>query len=188
MSRRLAQGIEGTAPVTARAPVEAVIALGANLGDRAGTLGHAVADLGRLPLVDEVRASAAIETTAVKPDGPDAASPAYLNAVAIVTTRLAPTVLLSYLHAIEVRHGRERRSARSASEAGWEDRTLDLDLIAYGVVQSAGPALVLPHPRAADRDFVLIPWLSIDPDAQLPGVGRVDELLRRRQDESEESP
>jgi 7,8-dihydro-6-hydroxymethylpterin-pyrophosphokinase len=59
----------------------------------------------------------------------------------------------------------------------WADRTLDLDLIAYGDVRSESADLTLPHPRAADRDFVLAPWLALDPDAVLPGHGRVDRLL-----------
>jgi 2-amino-4-hydroxy-6-hydroxymethyldihydropteridine diphosphokinase len=179
MNRRLAQGINGVPTAAAVAPVVAVVALGANLGDRAATLGHAIADLGRLPLVNGVVASAAIETTAMKPEGPDAAAPPYLNAVALVSTRLAPSVLLSYLHAIEARHGRDRGALRRAQEPGWEDRTLDLDLIAYGDVRSDDPALLLPHPRAAERDFVLMPWLSIDPDAEVPGAGRADRLLER---------
>ena len=120
----------------------------------------------------QIRAAAPVESVAVKPDGPDAEAPAYLNTVALVTTRLAPSVLLSYLHAIEARHGRERRER-------WGDRTLDLDLIAYGDVQSTDPALLVPHPRAAERDFVLEPWLAVDRDAVLPGAGRVDELLAR---------
>jgi len=62
------------------------------------TPGTALADLQRLPLVDAVTASAAVESVAVKPDGPDAEAPAYLNAVALVTTRLAPSVLLAFLH------------------------------------------------------------------------------------------
>jgi len=86
-------------------------------------------------------------------------------------------VLLAYLHAIEARHGRERRER-------WGDRTLDLDLIAYGDVTSADPRLTLPHPRAAERDFVLAPWLAVDPDAVLPGAGRVDELLARLRERS----
>lgn len=180
MNRRLAGGSSTDAPRADRVPVRAVVALGANLGDRSATLESALTAIGRLPLVDEVRASAAVESVAVKPDGPDAESPAYLNAVALVTTRLAPSVLLSYLHAIELRHGRERRER-------WGDRTLDLDLIAYGDVVSRDAALTLPHPRAAERDFVLVPWLSVDPDAELPGVGRVDALLdrlRRRPDDA----
>jgi 7,8-dihydro-6-hydroxymethylpterin-pyrophosphokinase len=96
-------------------------------------------------------------------------------------------VLLGYLHAIEVRHGRTRAAARSAHEAGWEDRTLDLDLIAYGDVVSDDPRLLLPHPRAGERDFVLEPWLAVDPDAVLPGVGRVDEALQRLRAEAAES-
>lgn len=177
MNRRLAGGFAGDAAPAHRAPVRAVVALGANLGDRAATLEAAFADLQRLPLVDDVRASGAVESVAVKPDGPDAAAPAYLNAVALVTTRLAPSVLLTYLQAIELRHGRERRER-------WGDRTLDLDLIAYGDVVSRDDALTLPHPRAAEREFVLAPWLSIDPDAELPGAGRVDALLARLSDTS----
>ncbi len=176
MNRRLAQGFEGEVTRTRHAPVEAVVALGANLGDREATMAAAVEELGRLPLVDAVRASAPIESVAVTLEGPDAGAPAYLNAVAILTTRLAPSVLLGYLHAIEERHGRERR-------VRWGDRTLDLDLIAYADVVSDGPALLLPHPRAAERDFVLAPWLELDPDATLPGVGRVDAALARLRDQ-----
>ena len=97
------------------------------------------------------------------------------RAMARLRTRLAPSVLLDYLHAIEERHGRERRAAGGPR---WQDRTLDLDLIVYGEVVSDGAALTLPHPRAAERDFVLAPWLQLDGDAVLPGRGRVADLLR----------
>ena len=172
MNRRLAEGFTGSAPPPPRAPVAAVVALGSNLGDRAETLRAAVTDLARLPLVDDVRVADVIETVAMTPDGPDAEAPAFLNTVALVTTRLAPSVLLTYLHAIEARHGRERHER-------WGDRTLDLDLIAYGDARSDTDSLRLPHPRAAEREFVLAPWLLLDPEAELPGVGRADELLRR---------
>lgn len=172
MNRRLAQGFQGEASVVQRAPIDAVVALGANLGDRATTMASAIEELGRLPLVERVRASEPVESVAVTLEGPDASAPAYLNAVAIVTTRLAPSVLLGYLHAIEERHGRERR-------VRWGDRTLDLDLIAYGDLRSDEPSLLLPHPRAVERDFVLEPWLAIDPDAVLPGVGKVADALGR---------
>ncbi|MGA7148019.1 MAG: 2-amino-4-hydroxy-6-hydroxymethyldihydropteridine diphosphokinase [Microbacterium sp.] len=175
MNRRLAQGFQGEVASQGRPPVVAVVALGANLGDRARSLAEAIAALGHLPLVDDVRASEPIESVALKPEGPDAAAPAYLNAVALLTTRLAPSVLLGFLHAIEERHGRERRER-------WGDRTLDLDLIAYGDVVSDTPALLLPHPRAAERDFVLAPWLQVDPEATLPGTGRVDAALARLRD------
>lgn len=179
MNRRLAQGFDGDVDPHPHPPVEAVVALGANLGDRAATMSAAIEDLARVPLVDAVRVSEPIESVALKPEGRDAAAPAYLNSVAVLTTRLAPSVLLGYLHAIEKRHGRVRSADRSAREPGWEDRTLDLDLIAYGDIVSDDPRLLLPHPRAAERDFVLGPWLAVDPDAVLPGVGRVDEALRR---------
>jgi 7,8-dihydro-6-hydroxymethylpterin-pyrophosphokinase len=82
-------------------------------------------------------------------------------------------VLLGFLQAIEQRHGRVR-------EERWGDRTLDLDLISYGDVVSDDPRLTLPHPRAAERDFVLVPWLEVDRDAELPGVGRIADLPAAR--------
>ena len=170
MNRRLAQGFQGDPAPHGRPPVEAVVALGANLGDRARTIATAVAALGHLPLVDDVRASEPIESVAIKPQGPDASAPAYLNAVALLTTRLAPSVLLDYLHAIEERHGRERRER-------WGDRTLDLDIVVYDDVTLNSPDLTLPHPRAGERDFVLAPWAQLEPDATLPGLGRIDALI-----------
>lgn len=172
MSRRLAEGLDAPAPQPSGGPTRAVIALGANLGAREQTIAEAILDLGRLPLTTLVAAADPIESVAVTLGGPDADAPRYLNTVALIDTRLAPTLLLGYLHAIEGRHGRERRER-------WGSRTLDLDIIAYGDVRSDAPSLVLPHPRAAERDFVLDPWLSLDPDAVLPGVGRVAELRRR---------
>ncbi|GGH45075.1 2-amino-4-hydroxy-6-hydroxymethyldihydropteridine diphosphokinase [Microbacterium album] len=170
MSKLLAQPLGNPPAVPPREPVTAVVALGANLGDRAATLAEAVEELRRLPLVDEVVASEPIDSVAVTLAGPDESEPSYLNAVALVRTRLAPSVLLAQLHAIEARHGRERRER-------WGARTLDLDLVSYGDVVSDDPRLLLPHPRAAERDFVLAPWLEVQPDAVLPGRGRVSELL-----------
>jgi 2-amino-4-hydroxy-6-hydroxymethyldihydropteridine diphosphokinase len=175
MSRRLAQGFDG-GPGEAVPAVAAVIALGSNLGDRERILQEAVDDLRRVPLTASVRVAAAIESVAVRVDGPDAEAPAYLNTVAIIETRLAPSILMSYLHAIEDRHGRERREQ-------WGDRTLDLDLVAYGELQVRTRQLTVPHPRAAERPFVLDPWLALDADAVLPGVGRVDELRAALADE-----
>lgn len=167
MSVRLAHGI-GDAP--SADPVRAVVALGANLGQRAETLAAAVTALGALPLTSDVRVSTPIETVAVTLDGEDADAPRYLNAVALLQTRLAPTTLLRELHRIEAEHGRVRRER-------WGDRTLDLDLIAYDGARIDGEHLTVPHPRAHERDFVLAPWLEIDPDAEIPGRGRVDALL-----------
>lgn len=172
MSRRLAQGFTGDGQAPDAAPVVAVVAIGANLGDREATIVAALHDLERLPLTTRVRAAEPIETVALTPSGPDVDAPAYLNTVALLTTRLAPSVLLAYLQDIEARHGRERT-------VRWGDRTLDLDLIAHGDVRLQSPRLTLPHPRAAERDFVLEPWSRIDPDAVLPGHGPIAALLRR---------
>jgi 2-amino-4-hydroxy-6-hydroxymethyldihydropteridine diphosphokinase len=149
--------------------MDAVVAIGANLGDRSDTIDAAVAELRGLPLVASVRVAPLIESVAVKLDGPDEDAPPYLNTVAVLQTRLAPAVLLAHLNRIEAEHGRVRLER-------WGDRTLDLDLIAYGDVRSDDERLTLPHPRAAERTFVLDPWLALDPAAVLPGAGPVADL------------
>lgn len=167
MSVRLAHGM-GEAPRST--PVTAVVALGANLGRRRETLAAAVEELTRLAQTSDVRVSEPVETVAVTLDGEDEDAPRYLNAVAILRTRLAPRELLASLHRIEARHGRVRRER-------WGDRTLDLDLITYGDEIIDRADLVVPHPRAHERVFVLAPWAQLDPDADLPGHGRVTDLL-----------
>ena len=135
-------------PRPGREPVTAVVALGSNLGDRRATIARAIERISRLPLVEDVQVSELFETVALRVEGPDPDAPGYVNAVALVTTRLDPQVLLGMLHAIEDENGRERRER-------WGDRTLDLDLITYGDVISDDPRMLLPHPRAAERLFVL---------------------------------
>lgn len=158
----------------------AVVALGANLGDRAETIERAAARIARLPLVDDVVLSPLHKTVAVRLDGPDPDAPGYVNAVALVTTRLAPSILLGMLHAIEDEHGRERRER-------WGDRTLDLDLITYGDLVSTDPRLLVPHPRAAERLFVLEPWQEVDPHAVIPGHGDIATLIARLRAADEQS-
>lgn len=153
---------------TAEGP--AVIALGANLGDRRATLAAAVRAIADLPGVELTAVSSFIETPALKPHGVDTDAPAYLNGVATVLSALPPHALLDALNAIEHANGRVR-------DEHWGDRTLDLDLITFAELQQSDERLTLPHPRAAERDFVLRPWLEIQPDAVLPGRGRVDALL-----------
>lgn len=177
MSRNLANPPSLPGPRPGRDESVAVVAFGANLGDREDTIRAAAERISRLPLVSDVRLSSLFETVALRLDGPDPEAPGYVNAVALVTTRLAPSILLGMLHAIEDEHGRERHER-------WGDRTLDLDLIAYGEESADGAGLQLPHPRAFERLFVLEPWLELDGDAVLPGRGRVAELvadLRRRE-------
>ena len=157
----------------AAAPTRAVVALGANLGARAAALTDAVAAMAALPGTRVVAVSRWHDSIAVTETGPDPSKPGYLNGVALLDTALAPTHLLHHLLRIEREHGRDR----GAHVERWADRTLDLDLIAYGDVTRDDPRLTLPHPRAHERDFVLAPWLDIDPDARIAGRGRVADLL-----------
>lgn len=149
----------------------AVIALGSNLGERSDTLSAAVADLVDLPEVRLLVISPIVQTKAVggPPDQPD-----FLNMVIAVETSLPPKALLAHCHAVEQKHLRVR-------EVHWGPRTLDVDIITYGDLVSADPELTLPHPRAAQRAFVLYPWSLIDPLAELNGE-RVGELAARATD------
>ncbi|WBU37553.1 2-amino-4-hydroxy-6-hydroxymethyldihydropteridine diphosphokinase [Homoserinibacter sp. YIM 151385] len=149
---------------------EAVIALGANLGDREATIRAALAELDRADGLRILDVSPLAETAALTPRGVDPGKPAYLNAVAIAATALAPLELLDVLAAVETAHGRVRAER-------WGDRTLDLDLVQLEGVELDTERLTLPHPRAAERDFVLGPWAAVRPDAVLAGHGPVAELL-----------
>ncbi|MDM4761647.1 2-amino-4-hydroxy-6-hydroxymethyldihydropteridine diphosphokinase [Galbitalea sp. SE-J8] len=148
----------------------AVLALGANLGDRAATLAAAVADLRATRGIVVTAVSDAVETPALKPDGVDVTAPAYLNAVVTIRTHLSPRELLETVNRIEAEHGRVRAER-------WGDRTLDIDIVAIDGLVVDEPGLTVPHPRAAERAFVLAPWLQVDADAAIPGRGRVDALL-----------
>lgn len=141
------------------------VAMGANLADRAATLRSALDALSESLRVRGV--SDVYETDAV---GGPPDQPAFLNAVLVADTELPSVALLGRLHEVEAAHGRVR-------EVRWGPRTLDLDLLAYGDETSADPALTLPHPRAHERAFVLVPWAQVDPDFVVPGLGRVIDLL-----------
>jgi 2-amino-4-hydroxy-6-hydroxymethyldihydropteridine diphosphokinase len=156
--------------VTARIEHDVVLALGSNLGDREGTIRAGIRDIAALSGVVVTGASGLVETPALKPEGVDEDAPAYLNAVITARTALDPHVLLRQLHGIERENGRVR-------DVRWGDRTLDIDIIAYGCLLIASDDLTVPHPRAGERAFVLAPWLQVSPDATLPGLGRVDALL-----------
>lgn len=137
----------------------AYIALGSNLGDRERHLHAALAALRAQRGVRDVVTSRVYETD---PIGPGVQRP-YLNAVARVSTELSPRVLLDRLLAIERHEGRERGAVRNAP------RTLDLDLLLYGERQIDEPGLVVPHPRMAQRAFVLEPLCDLAPDLVIPG-------------------
>jgi len=144
----------------------AVLALGSNLGDRLATLQGAVDALLAPPGLALVALSPVYETVPV--GGPP--QPEYLNAVLIADTALPATDLLRRGQGVEAAFGRVRQEV-------WGPRTLDVDVIVYGDVVSDDPELTLPHPRAQERAFVLAPWLDADPDAEIPGRGRVAALL-----------
>jgi 2-amino-4-hydroxy-6-hydroxymethyldihydropteridine diphosphokinase len=154
----------------------AVIALGSNLGDRVANLRAAVADIGTLDGVRMVAASGLVESHALKPEGVDEAAPNYLNAVVLVSSALDPDELLTALNRIETEHGRVRAER-------WGDRTLDLDIITFGSMTLDTARLSIPHPRAWERPFVVVPWLQVEPDAILPGRGRIEALAAARSDE-----
>lgn len=150
-----------------------VIALGSNLGDRRAVLEDAIARLSSFVTV--TGRSAWFETDPVG----GVPQPDYLNAVVVGTTALGPTHLMRRLHEIEAAAGRTR-------EVRWGARTLDLDLVQHGHPDDPASLalldgdLVLPHPRAHERAFVLVPWLDADPRAALATGGRtlsVRELL-----------
>jgi 2-amino-4-hydroxy-6-hydroxymethyldihydropteridine diphosphokinase len=148
----------------------AVLSLGSNLGDREATIRAAVREIAALPGVVALRASGLVETPALRPDGIDPTAPNYLNAVMTVRSALDPVALLAALNGIEREHGRVRSTR-------WGDRTLDIDVVSCGALRVNSPELTVPHERAAERAFVLLPWLQIDPDAQLPGHGPVRDLV-----------
>ena len=146
----------------------AVLSLGANLGDRAGTLRAALTALADDGLVAR---STLYETP---PWGP-VEQPPYLNAIAIVRGSRDARGWLARAHELEQAAGRTR-------DVRWGPRTLDVDVIVVTEddgtpVLSDDPELTLPHPRAHERAFVLVPWLTLEPGAVLPGHGRVADLM-----------
>jgi 2-amino-4-hydroxy-6-hydroxymethyldihydropteridine diphosphokinase len=145
-------------------PHRIVLALGSNLGDSTVILGQAIEEIG--DFVTGIRRSSNYRTEPV--GGP--AQPDFLNVVILGVTELAQEELLSKLQGIEVRHGRVRAER-------WGARTLDIDLIDFDSTPWLSATLTLPHPRAHQRAFVLIPWNEVDPAAVLVGSGTVKSLL-----------
>ncbi len=141
------------------------LSLGANQGDRVAALQSAVdllATIGTLVGVSDV-----YETDPV--GGPE--QPDYYNAVVVVETEATPLEVLAVAQQAE--QGRQR-----IREVRWGARTLDVDVLAYGQQCSDDPVLTLPHPRAVQRGFVMIPWAQIDPDFTLPDGRAVHEIAR----------
>jgi len=142
-----------------------VLSLGANLGDAQTTLRLAV---DALSLVPEITVNAVSDVYHTAPVEVPNAQPDYSNLVVTGQTTLDPFALLRRLAAIEAHFGRVRPYPHAP-------RTLDIDLIAMGNFVVHTDTLLLPHPRAHERGFVLVPWAQIAPDATLP-EGRVADL------------
>ncbi|MEG3628423.1 2-amino-4-hydroxy-6-hydroxymethyldihydropteridine diphosphokinase [Streptomyces poriticola] len=156
------------ADTTLSNPKRAVISLGSNLGNRLETLQGAVDALEDTPGLRIKAVSPVYET---EPWGVEPGSqPSYFNAVVILKTTLPPSSLLERAQAVEEAFHRVR-------DERWGARTLDVDIVSYADVVSDDPQLTLPHPRAHERAFVLVPWHDLDPEARLPGRGPVADLL-----------
>lgn len=146
----------------------AVLSLGSNLDDPLAHLTGGVAQLRRAFGVDVVAVSPVYRTDPVgvryQPD--------FLNIVVLIDTELSPQALLSTCHDIEREHERSRDTVHGP-------RTLDVDIVSFADLSLDEPELTLPHPRAHERGFVLIPWLDIEPQAEIPGEGTVQDLAAR---------
>lgn len=153
---------------------QVVLALGSNLGDRLANLQAGIDLLTADPGITPVAVSAVFETSPFGgpevPEMPD--QPDYLNAVLLAVSDLPALEILRRCQAAEQARGRVRA-------VRWGPRTLDIDIITYGDEISDDPRLTLPHPRAHERAFVLVPWRDVDPDGLLPGYGRVADLVAR---------
>jgi len=147
---------------------EVVLALGCNLGDRLANLQAGLDHLAAAAGLRVTAVSAVFETAPV--GGPP--QPDYLNAVLLAESELPAIEILRLCHDAEQARGRVR-------DQRWGPRTLDVDLIACDDEVTSDPELTLPHPRAHERAFVLLPWLDVDADAQLVGFGPVADLLAR---------
>jgi 2-amino-4-hydroxy-6-hydroxymethyldihydropteridine diphosphokinase len=146
-----------------------VYSIGSNLGDRLANLQGAVDALSDTPDVIVVDVSSVYET---EPIGGPADNPKFLNMVLVAESTLDPRTLLERAFAIEDAYGRQRNGER------WGPRTLDVDLIMVGSTVIDQDDVKLPHPLASERGFVLVPWHEIDPGAELPGKGKIADLVK----------
>ncbi|HVQ33745.1 MAG TPA: 2-amino-4-hydroxy-6-hydroxymethyldihydropteridine diphosphokinase [Lysobacter sp.] len=150
--------------------MRACIGLGANLGDAVAAVQGALRALDALPHTRVLQASRLYRTPAWgKTD-----QPAFVNAAAVLETRLDARALLDAMLGIERDFGRDR--ATDGSDR-WGARTLDLDLLLYGDAVIDEPGLRVPHPHLHQRAFALVPLVEIAPDIVIPGHGRASEIV-----------
>ncbi|MGH6944601.1 MAG: 2-amino-4-hydroxy-6-hydroxymethyldihydropteridine diphosphokinase, partial [Geminicoccaceae bacterium] len=140
-------------------PRRVVIGLGANLGDRATTLEHAVRLLGEQVGEVVARSGWMASPALIHPSDPAGWHPPFLNGAVLIRSKLDPLAILERLHAIERRLGRDR-----TRDLKWQPRIIDLDVIAIEDRVIDRPELMVPHPEMQKRDFVLLPMLEVWPD------------------------
>lgn len=143
------------------------LALGSNLGDRLEYLQGAVDALTESPEIYAVAVSPVYESEPVGPRD----QPPFLNAVLVVDTSLSVRTVLERAQAVEAAYGRVRDPQQR-----WGPRQLDVDVLAVGDKVVHDDDLAVPHPRLAERAFVLVPWADVDPDFDVPGLGKVADL------------
>lgn len=151
-------------------PERVFIGLGGNLGDVPSTLQQAIADITAIPGVAFVAQSGFYQT----PPWGGVEQPDFVNAVLEVETELDPQQLLDQLLVVERRHGRDR-----VDELRWGPRKLDCDILLYANRTLHTPSLTVPHPRMAQRAFVLVPLAELDDRLLIPGAGPLRLLLDR---------
>jgi 2-amino-4-hydroxy-6-hydroxymethyldihydropteridine diphosphokinase len=147
----------------------AYIGLGSNLGDREAMLRSALQLLAAEPEIELVASSSVRETDPVGYED----QPRFLNSAVCIETELSPRALLDRMLSIERRLGRTREGPR------FGPRTIDLDLLLYGDELVDEPGLRVPHPRLAERRFVLEPLQELDPSLDVPGAAPLSELLAK---------
>ena len=145
----------------------AYIGLGSNLGDRTATIRRALDRLAAQPEIEILAVSSLRETDPVGFED----QPRFLNGAAALRTELGPRELLDRMLEVERGLGRVREGTR------YGPRTIDLDLLLHGDTVVDEPGLEIPHPRLAERTFVLEPLVELDPHLEVPGRGRVQALL-----------
>lgn len=152
--------------------MKAALGLGANLGDPRAALDAAVVAIIADPEVGEVVRSSFYRTLPV--GGPE--QPDFCNIVVVVESRAELQAQEFAEHLLALAHSIEQELHRTR-EVRWGPRTMDVDVLAVGDLVSTDPRLTVPHPRIAERAFVLVPWAQIDPQFPIPGLGTVADLL-----------
>jgi 2-amino-4-hydroxy-6-hydroxymethyldihydropteridine diphosphokinase len=148
---------------------KAVLALGSNLGNRRQWIIKALAAIKLSKGIELLEISPLVESKALTLAGFDSSKPKFLNCVAEIETSLNPEKLLAVVQGIEQLLGRKKLER-------WGDRNIDIDIITYASQSYRSADLVIPHPEAVKRAFVIVPWYLMDQKAELPGIGSIEKL------------